>query len=178
MTELAVLLLVVGVLAGVAVATRGRPLPARLLLAGDSHAEGLEAPLRELVRARGSLLDALPVRGSSARDWRREHLARSFDRSPAKLILLVLGTNDCASAELELEFFANLRTLIERARAVGRQVILLVPPAPCDRVRRSLELAGAETFNPPPGLPLRGVHATPEGYRQWAASIMGTIFQT
>jgi lysophospholipase L1-like esterase len=172
MLEAAVLLIAVLAIAAGVTQTRRRALPSRVLLVGDSHAEGLEPPLRELARARGIELDALAVRGSSARDWRREHLARALERSPAKLVLLVLGTNDCASPTLEAEFFGNVRTLVQRIRTAGRSVILLVSPALCERGRRALELVGADAFTPP-ALELRdGVHATPEGYGRWAASIL------
>lgn len=171
------LLLLIALVAVVAGAKQPRrALPARLLLAGDSHAEGLEAALRQHARARGTELDVLAVRGSSARDWRREHLARALERSPATVVLLVLGTNDCAAGQLEAEFPSNVRTIVHKAKAAGRSVIFLMPPNPCNVVRLALEFGGYDVFTPP-RLELRdGIHATREGYQRWAASILADNF--
>jgi lysophospholipase L1-like esterase len=148
-----------------------RALPARLLLAGDSHAQGLEPHLKQALRARSVPLDVSFIVGSTARDWRREFLGRALERSSAPVVLLVLGTNDCASPLLSAEFPGNVRVLVERVKAAGRSVVLLQAPGACARVRSALELAGVDVLLPPE-MPMNGIHATPAGYARWSAQIL------
>lgn len=175
--ELGILLVVLVVAAAAAAAKRrARELPPLVLLVGDSLAQGLGPPLTRFFAARGVKLESVSVQGSSARDWRREYLARALERSRASLVLVSLGTNDSASEALSVEFPSNVVRLAERLAGEKRAVIWLVPPKAGQRVRWTLGQPQFEAFEPPAGLELDATgHPRGDGFARWAAVVDGAF---
>lgn len=177
MKEIVAFLLVVALSAAAAVSQRRkRTFPPLVLLIGDSLAQGLGPPLTRALALRGVALQSVAVQGSSARDWRREYLARAFAASPASLVIVSLGANDSASHALSVEFPSNVVRLAERLKADKRAVIWLMPPKAGREVRWTLEQPQFDTLEPPRGLELDATgHPLRDGYERWTSAILGSF---
>jgi GDSL-like Lipase/Acylhydrolase family len=177
MRELGIIVAVL-IMAAAAAASRrrGRTLPPLVLLVGDSLAQGLGPPLTRLLAARGVTLQSVAVKGSTARDWRREFLARALDTSQARLVIVSLGGNDSASHILSVEFPGNVVTLARRLKAAKRDVVWLMTTKPSPQVRWTLEQPEFDCLPAPLGMQLdKTGHPLGSGYERWAAAIVASF---
>lgn len=156
-------------------AARGRgALPPAVLVAGDSLAQGLGPALQRALAPRGIAVFTVGVQGSSARDWRREFLARALGASPAPLVFMSLGTNDAASPVLAAEFAGNVQRIAERI--APRRAVWLIPPKRSGAVDAVLERPEFDSLAPPAGLRLDATgHPLGDGYDRWADSVVASF---
>jgi len=159
---------------------------ARVLLLGDSLAEGLAGPIEGLATASSVTLRSLHRRGSRIAGWSRDkQLAATLEAYEPTLVLISLGTNDAALEDPEAER-GELDLLIRMASRAGSAVVVwLDPPSlptlPREGIVRSMldssdagREVGMRRFDPRPlNLPRSSdqVHLTPSGYKQWATAL-------
>lgn len=151
--------------------------PKRVLLIGDSLAEGLSVPLRALVEGQGALFRADGRSGTTIGDWARANwlgdLLTSFGPD---LVLVSLGTSDMRLGDPTTEA-PLVRALVARAEAAGAEVVWLEPPDmpfADGGVRQMVTDEAPEVF-PSDALDIaRGpddIHPTAKGYAGWAGAI-------
>lgn len=118
----------------------------------------------------------------------RERLPRLLARHHPALLILLHGGNDLLRRRPPGELAANLRAMIETARAAGAQVVLLGVPQPSLTARvPGLYRRLAEEFMLPydggllarlerdPALKADPVHLNAEGYRRLAAGVFDLL---
>ena len=154
----------------------------RALLIGDSLAAGLAAPLRDRFRTGGTDLTSRAVNGTTIDHWANgSELSDALALARPGLTLVSLGTNDLATKPAAYKR-ALVDKIVARIRAAGSSVGWILPPSMPLQDRGGLrailkdELArlvvpafDSEALDLPRGTD--GVHPTPTGYDQWAASI-------
>lgn len=156
----------------------------RILVVGDSMAEGLTPFLRTMAAEAQLPFQALHARGTTITDWaglvRTEHAAAleaALSQFEPTIVLVVLGTNDeylpAASVAAEEDDLYQLLDKLE-----GLDVAWVgVPPLPRPESNGAVELieaTGVPTF-PTENLDIpRGpdrLHPTVAGYGQWAGTL-------
>lgn len=148
----------------------------RLLLLGDSLAEGLATPLGQLSHDTHVDFASDGRSGTRIADWASQSwLETALARRP-KLVIVSLGTNDMLMLDPRIET-GQLRALVARIKASGARQLWLMPPTmPFDDhgVRAMLEEAGMDLF-PSDALDIpRGpdlIHPTAMGYAGWAGAV-------
>ena len=152
----------------------------RLVLIGDSLAEGLSVPLGELAKEAGVVFSSDSVSGSTITTWaRRAELDKDLDPVP-ELVLVSLGTNDLRLKDVSPEE-PLLHQLLARITDSGAAVLWIAPPSmpfADNGTRALLSRAGADVFSSEPLDIARGpdgVHPTAMGYAGWAAAIWRVI---
>lgn len=170
-------------------AGKARPVLAphsRVLLVGDSMAEGLAGPFEKHAADSAVTFRSLYRRGSRIAGWSRDQqLAGTLQAYEPTVVLVSLGTNDAALEHPEAEK-DELDLLIRTvSRAGSAAVVWLDPPSlptlPREGIVRSMldasEAArevGMYRYDPRPlSLPRATdqVHLTPSGYSSWAQAV-------
>lgn len=156
----------------------------RILVVGDSFAQGLTPQLRAMAEEAGLPFDSVAVMGTTIRDWAGLVATPQSDALEAALlsfrptiILVSLGTNDEYAGE---DFVAreedDLYALVERLSGYGEVVWIGLPELP-------RESSGAEAMIRDTGVPYfpsdnldlprapDGLHPTAAGYGSWAGML-------
>jgi lysophospholipase L1-like esterase len=155
--------------------------PAKVVLVGDSLAEGMSSRFKELARLCGYSRTAFHRRGSTMENWhnKMEEIVKSAKPS---LVVVSLGTNDSIAEEAtETDNKKRVRKILGAIRSGGSKVLWILPPKlpPAfkhqEEVRRTIseELSPDEIFDSQQLSFERsedGVHATARGYSQWMTS--------
>jgi len=155
----------------------------KLLLFGDSLAQGLTAPLGQLARDNGVVFAGISKVGSTIRDWSdgtalNAQLRAALAQRPS-VVLCSLGTNDEAltpdSARAELPL---LDALIALVKSSGAELGWIGPPK-LQKTNGMSQIIQAklpqnryfhsETFDIPRAGD--GLHPTIKGYTGWAGQI-------
>lgn len=150
---------------------------ARLLLIGDSLAQGLGTPLRQLARD-GSVTFQVDGRlGTRIDQWASQTgLPLLLKQFQPTIVFVSLGTNDMKLAN-PLSEQGALTQLIATLRQSGVTVVWLTPPKmpfPDRGVRGMIRGTGLPLFESEALMIPRGadkVHPTPAGYSGWAAAV-------
>lgn len=161
----------------------------KVLLAGDSLALGLTAPLKAEAAKYGIDLVGDGRTGKTAKQWvNGGWLAADIDANAPNVTLISLGTND-ATGDLS-DFAHDVTTLIDQATAKGGVVAWIgppyfgpnlkqFPPGNVDKMRQTLlsvlGARGVEVFPTDADAPQHdysrstdGIHMTTSGYAAWA----------
>lgn len=164
----------------------------KVLLAGDSLALGLTAPLMAEAQRYGIELKGDGRTSTTAAQWvTGGWLAKDIADFAPTITLISLGTND-ATGDLAA-FATNVQTLVDQATSKGGAVGWLGPPylAPTlkqfppgnvEKMRKilleTLTARGINVFPTDADAPAKdysraqdGVHMTPAGYASWAKDI-------
>lgn len=150
---------------------------ARVLLIGDSLAQGLAPPLMQLARTDGVHLTARGRQSTTIAQWADQPwLAQALAEGPFALVLVSLGTNDMKLARPAAEA-AALDRLLGRIRATGALVVWIAPPTmpfPDPGVRALVASTRVPTF-PSETLSIPrsadGIHGSIAGYAGWAGAL-------
>ncbi len=158
----------------------------RVLLIGDSLAQGLRAPLKKLAEQSGVEFASEAEQGTRVEQWGNRALL-AVDREAPSVVLISLGTNDEAvpSAEHRAMFAARAQALTAEIMARGpRAVVWIIPPdmpfsrEATEQIAQGIEGSGAIVFDSR-GLEIdRGpdnIHPTIEGTAGWAATIWNAL---
>ncbi|MEP7126320.1 MAG: SpoIID/LytB domain-containing protein [Byssovorax sp.] len=159
---------------------------ARVLLLGDSLAQGLGPPLARLAEAAGVSLVARGIQSSTIRQWLAgSSLVDAVRQSDPSLTLVCLGTNDMGAADAGAEgrrAGALVDTLYRTSTAA---VAWIGPPSlPVDKSAFRAALAAmcsprAVRIFDSQALDLARapdrIHMTPAGYSAWATSIAAWV---
>lgn len=164
----------------------------KVLLAGDSLALGLTAPLKAEAAKYGIDLVGDGRTGTTAKQWvNGGWLAHDIDANAPNVTLISLGTND-ATGDLS-GFAQDVSTLLDQATAKGGVIAWIGPPyfssslkqfpaGNVDKMRQILLNAltprGINIFPTDADAPAKdyprsadGIHMTQAGYAQWAHDI-------
>jgi lysophospholipase L1-like esterase len=150
----------------------------RVLLMGDSMAEGLERPLRALLASQGHTLIPDWHRGDTTGYW--TGIARNaIDKANADVVLIALGTNDANNRVPPATTARNAAGIA--GKAGGRPLLWLLPPnSPHVNVNATNEAikSSVPAYVDARSLGLGfydGIHPTPAGFATWASAIAGRI---
>lgn len=154
----------------------------RLLVFGDSLAVGLGPHVRAIVVARGGLAGTRARVGMHMSEGAAS-LGNVLDEEKPTVVMVSLGTNDCASAQ---QGAGQAKFALELARAAHERGVELVwiglPTLPAklagaEDVREILRAVPGTTYLDSTKMNFArsadGVHATPSGYADWAAQLLG-----
>ena len=160
----------------------GCPPPgARVLLIGDSYAQGLTAELKSIAKACVTPFGSDAVVGSHVTEWASDSWLRpalGLLTPPPNVALVSLGANDFQRND-PANVKAGVTTLVGKLRAAGCRVLWIAPltePFPDDVGALAMwrEAVGSDWFDstkvdiPRTG---DGIHSTPAGYAAWAEQI-------
>jgi lysophospholipase L1-like esterase len=159
---------------------------ARVLLLGDSLAQGLGPPLARLAEAAGVSLVARGIRGSTIRQWLAgSSLVDAVRQAEPSLTLVSLGTNDMCLMDAGAEGRRAGELIDTLYRTSATTVAWIGPPSvPVDKnaFRAALaSMCGARDVRifDSQALDLARapdrIHMTPAGYRAWAESIAAWV---
>lgn len=154
----------------------------RVLLIGDSHAQGLNVPLREMATERGIPYVSLAKVGSRIDQWASEEsLAKALREFDPTLVLVSLGTNDAyMSGDVTERQAPHLQALLDLLR--DRDVVWIGPPQlpdphsgmTVDHGFLRFLASNAPNFLDTSGLIIPmgpdGIHPTVRGYAGWAGA--------
>lgn len=163
----------------------------RLLLLGDSMAEGLAPHLRALAAEHGVEFHALARRGSRIDEWAADPSLEDLltDFQP-HVVLVALGTNDVYSLSALERSGGAIRPLLDRLvgwphrddYGLGAAVVWVMPPslpdelggferddALLDRIRDEARTFPSDELDIPRAPD--GVHPTAAGYAAWAGAL-------
>jgi lysophospholipase L1-like esterase len=171
----------------------------RILLVGDSLAQGVDPHLRALAKDAGYPFDAFHKVSSRIDYWTGARLQEALDKARPTLAIVLLGTNDLAGqrppALVEKDATALLEQLEHEARpdcyGLGLDVLWVSPllsmqaphPGAFNALSRAVAASSsgcgkAELFDST-ALDIRlgadGVHPTATGYASWAGAIWKRI---
>lgn len=164
------------------------PLVRRVLVAGDSLAQGLAPPLATLL----AQVHGFGVSGSTITAWSSASssvAAPLFGAvRPLDVVLLSLGTNDIAAHVSAEQVRAHVRALVQQLEARGAVIGWIGPPALPSSLGtgfgvRAVLAQECSALGVPlldsEAIPLErapdGVHATPQGYATWAAAVAAWV---
>jgi lysophospholipase L1-like esterase len=163
-----------------------QPLTAnRIVLVGDSLAQGLGPALAEIARGVPCAFHAVGKQSTRVRDWMRDgDLVRAIGAPAADLVLVCLGTNDMRTAD-PAGAGAEGGALVDRILATGASVSWIGPPRMAfdtgafrSALARECNQRGVRICDSQ-GLDLEraadGIHLTPKGYRAWAQTIAAWV---
>ena len=159
---------------------------ARVLLLGDSLAQGLGPPLARLAEATGVSLVARGIQSSTIRQWLAgASLVDAVRQSEPSLTLVCLGTNDMGAADAGAEGRRAGELIDTLFQSSAATVAWIGPPSlPVDKSAFRAALAAmcspreVRIFDSQ-ALDLARtpdrIHMTSAGYRAWAASIAAWV---
>jgi hypothetical protein len=155
---------------------------ARVLLLGDSIAEGLETPLRRAAMSDGAeLVIATHKRGSTIHSW-VEHARTAVDVCAPSLTVVALGSNDAAARLAPRS--EDVHTIVKACRAWGGEAHWLTPfrdSEPSEALSGLVWQAGGVVLDGPALVKrarlstVDGVHLDPNGYATAAANIWADV---
>lgn len=159
----------------------------RVLLIGDSLAQGLRAPLKKLAEGAGVEFASEAEQGTRVDQWGNGRAQAAVDREAPSVVVISLGTNDEAvpSADVRALFAARAQALVADLMQRGpRAIVWIIPPdmpfsaEATAQIAAGIEASGAIVFDSR-GLEIdRGpdnIHPTIEGTAGWAATIWNAI---
>lgn len=158
------------------------PKGAKILLFGDSLAVGLKGSLEARAKASGYNFAGYGAVNTRADQWEDKINGILLAEQPS-LILVSLGTNDAASSSPDrLMAIARLSQILD---AYGAARVWIAPPSlPArlddDPVRAAIAASNEDVID---SRAMRferasdGVHATPQGYQDWASQIWSALLQ-
>jgi len=153
----------------------------RLLLIGDSLAEGLAPPLKTLAQASQIPFFADAKRGTRFVAWaEKPWLYDDLSSFQPTVTLVSLGTNVMTGLPNPEEEAAALGAIVRTIVSSGSRVIFIAPPsmpfnqATMDKVRAMIAAQGklifpSDSLNIPRGSD--GIHSTSSGYAGWAGAV-------
>lgn len=149
----------------------------RILLVGDSHAEGIGPLMQRTAERAGYEWTTVAVRGSRVVHWPAV-LRNLLARTKPSLVIVSLGTNDAVTGDASSidRRIAELQAAVDYADAV---LVWVSPPAlpiryPVRHAVQSAVMRSPLAFDSTKIVIARqndGIHATPEGYAFWSASV-------
>lgn len=149
----------------------------RILLIGDSHAEGFGPLMQRTAERAGYEWTTVAVRGSRVVHWPAV-LRNLLARTRPSLVIVSLGTNDAAVGDA-----SNIDRRIAEVQAAANNadavLVWVSPPTlpiryPVRHVVHAAVMASPLAFDSTKIVIARqndGIHATPEGYAFWGASV-------
>jgi hypothetical protein len=152
---------------------------ARILLVGDSLAQGLGPPLKQLAIDNGFAFQVDGRQGTRIVDWATQPwLQQDLTTFKPTLVLVSLGTNDMRLKDPSTEK-TSLMKLVQKLQGV--RTLLLAPPTmpfPDSGVRPMLSATGlplfhSETLTIPRSTD--GIHPTVVGYAGWAGVLWSRL---
>jgi lysophospholipase L1-like esterase len=159
----------------------------RLLLLGDSMAEGLGPHLKALATEQGIPYVGAGVSGSTIPDWTTSHwLEGTLDTFAPTLVVIVLGTNDAFSNYTPEQSADHARMLLGKI-PLESEVVWIGPPLlpetyagrhPNPALVDSIEKQTPQWFDSSEWVIPRGpddLHPTAHGYAGWAGAIWGYL---
>ena len=163
-------------------ATKGDKKPERVLLLGDSFANGLTAPMRSAATAAGWDFRVLAKDGTRIDHWAQsEGLTKLLTEYQPTLVFVVLGTNDeyMGPGVVDSRREAMHALLSKITVAPGfREVVWVGPPTiprPSNGVTDMLKDALEPAYFDSRALEIPragdGLHPTGAGYKKWAEAI-------
>jgi lysophospholipase L1-like esterase len=149
---------------------------AKILLIGDSMAEGLEGQLRALARAAGHSLIAKWKRGTTTRQWSKTATQIIAGARP-DVVVVALGTNDAFNRRPAQETAASAAAIV---RAIGNRPALWIgaPNSVKDRGTAAAIVGQVSNYfdSRTLTLPIRdNVHPTTQGFKAWANAVFNKI---
>lgn len=153
----------------------------RVLLVGDSLAQGLALPMKQLATEAGAVFASDGRLGTLIGQWASNSwLGADLAASKPTHVLVSLGTNDMLLTDPSTET-AALSKLVAVLRASGASLLWILPPSmpfPDRGVRALIASSGLPLFRSdllsiPRGPD--GIHPTASGYAGWSAQIFKTI---
>lgn len=149
----------------------------RVLLIGDSLAQGLAPPLAQLAKADSVVLTGRGRQSTTIGQWAvQSWLGQALAEGPFELVLISLGTNDMKLASPTSEAPA-IQAILQTVQATGARMVWVAPPVmpfPDKGVRAMIGTAGAPVF-PSDTLDIAraadGIHCTLAGYAGWSGAI-------
>ncbi|MEP7123124.1 MAG: SpoIID/LytB domain-containing protein [Byssovorax sp.] len=158
---------------------------ARIVLVGDSLAQGLGPVLTEIARRSPCAFHAVGKKSTRVHDWMGDSdLPAAIGAPPADLVLVCLGTNDMRTADPGGAGTEG-GALVDKIVARGASVAWIGPPrmtfdtgafrsglaSACgSRNVRIFDSQSLDLERAPDG-----IHLTPKGYRAWAESIAAWV---
>lgn len=151
---------------------------ARVLLVGDSLAQGLSVSMAKLAKDASVPFLGHGIVSTRINQWCcQPWLAADVLAAKPTLVLVSLGTNDAALADPTVER-AQLQKLLAALVATGAKVVWIAPPKvklPSESVvREMIRATGLDVF-PSDALAIPrgpdGLHPTAAGYAGWAGAI-------
>jgi len=151
---------------------------ARILLVGDSLAQGLTNPMKRFAaQDRQVTFDGHGVPSTRIADWAsKPWLAQDLARERPTLVLFSLGTNDMRMPDPTTEQ-AQLAKIVAMVDAAGAELVWIAPPTMPfpDRGVRAMLAATGRAMYPSQTLAIPRapdkIHPTMLGYSSWAGAI-------
>ena len=157
----------------------------RLVLLGDSFAQGLGGPLAAISKGVPCTLRTVGRPSTRVHDWLRgRELEEALGVPPPALALVSLGTNDMRAADPAGAGLAS-GALIDRIVAAGAPVAWIGPPRVTfdtgafraalarECSQRSVRIFDSQALDLERAAD--GIHMTPGGYRSWAEAIAAWV---
>jgi hypothetical protein len=157
----------------------------RIVLVGDSFAQGLAVPLLAIAQGIPCAFGAFGKQSTRVRDWMRgTSLDEAMGAPPPALVLVSLGTNDMRAADPAGAGTAA-GALIDRIVPSGASVAWIGPPRVTfdtgvfrgalarECSQRSVRIFDSQALDLDRASD--GVHMTPSGYRMWAEAIAAWV---
>lgn len=158
--------------------TRRRPAEPRVLLIGDSHAQGLAPHLGRMASAAGVPFGADFQVGSTVALWATPRLQAALDAHQPTVVLVSLGNNESATMQAATPAVkAGVQAVADMVHAAGADLAYLVSPRLPWSTAWAATLWRAAADDAMPGLAFddepRGdnIHLLPAGYSRWATAI-------
>jgi lysophospholipase L1-like esterase len=152
----------------------------RLLLIGDSHAEGLAPPLGALAADQHVPFKAVYLRGSRIDQWASStKLTDALQSFHPTLVLISLGTNDeyMQGTDVPARQRPYAEQLLQKLRAAGAEIVWVGPPRlprPTNGIQAMLQQV-APAYFPSHAIDIQQgpdrIHATARGYAGWAGAL-------
>lgn len=157
----------------------------RIVLVGDSLAQGLGPALAEIARGVPCAFHAVGKQSTRVQDWMRDGaLLEAIGEPAADLVLVCLGTNDMRTADPAAAGTEG-GALVDRILATGASVSWIGPPRltfdkgtfrsalarECGQ--RGVRICDSQALNLERAPD--GIHLTPKGYRAWAQTIAAWV---
>lgn len=149
----------------------------KVLLIGDSFAQGLAPPLKQLFTEHGILFLADGRLGTTIAQWAKQPwLDVLLTKGRPDVVLVSLGTNDMKLVDPLLERPALL-VLVDKLKQISGSVVWVTPPSvpfPDRGLRSMLTETGVPLFHSESLTIQRGpdaLHSTISGYAGWAGSL-------
>lgn len=166
-------LVVVGVLALLSAAFKKKATAgSRVILIGDSLADGLSAPLGALARAAGASFWSDGRVSTTTAQWVSNGWLAAALASKPDVVIVSLGTNDAVKTDLAA-VKRSIQAAAQMLKDSGARVLWILPPtsrlANADAVRAMISDTGVDTLYYVPDLRDDGEHPTVPGYGDLAA---------
>lgn len=152
----------------------------KVLIVGDSLAQGLAPQFKSLATATGCDTASITEVGTVMKQWltepRLSALQKALSSFTPTVVLVSLGTNDNKTSYTDDVLTAQITDLLALLRSGGAKVVwMLAPPMPFpDRVGPLLAASGVSVVDTQAIIIPRGpdnIHPTARGYAAWAALV-------